>query len=324
MESYAQTRLWWTITNYRIGIKDDRAFEMKGCELKEIHAEEYRNKFVEISSSKMEEWTSKMNLSLQGDSSLQSLIKLRFSSESLKNKSINLETNLIYHYINHDRHSLKFKDYLTPTKEFIDDIENAIESKRPEIFIMITKKYGQFIPTEVVMGGRVYIEDKRASSEGFKEDSKGFGLTLGVSNIAQAEIMGNVNRKTGDSNRHKLNSIYFVGDESPKNFEYFDKSAHDAWVESLKDHKSWGCIEFLNPINIFRLLPDDLRRKIYLLFGKRILYSKTVSLNYDLVENGKPEIYPLIDAKDTEILETLGNKEVDYNIFATVIDTDES
>ena len=38
-------------------------------------------------------------------------------------------------------------------------VEDAIISGDPENFIRITEKFGQFIPTEVILGGRVYFED---------------------------------------------------------------------------------------------------------------------------------------------------------------------
>ncbi|POG62454.1 hypothetical protein GLOIN_2v627798 [Rhizophagus irregularis DAOM 181602=DAOM 197198] len=90
------------------------------------------------------------------------------------------------------------------------------------------------------------------------------------------------------------------------------------WVESLKDFKYWSCINFKEPVNIFQLLPEDLRKQILSLTGKKILFTSVEDYSYKLLESGSQ----LINIPE-KFLEILQCKDSDCNIFATVVDKNE-
>src|SRR5206468_2119204 len=75
---------------------------------------------------------------------------------NLKQEESNDEINLYYKFTEHRKLSLNFKDYLKPTIEFIREVEAVIKSENPENFEQITENFGQFIPTEIILGGKVY------------------------------------------------------------------------------------------------------------------------------------------------------------------------
>ncbi|RGB23605.1 hypothetical protein C1646_774261 [Rhizophagus diaphanus] len=110
----------------------------------------------------------------------------------------------------------------------------------------ITEKYGQFIPTEVILGGRVY----------FKND----------------EISSKIHNSKRKSNFH--------------DFNYIRPEDETTWIESLKDYQNWNCIEFKDPISIFQLLPSSLYKEIYKLIGKKILYTCIENYDYYLYKPG--------------------------------------
>ncbi|RGB32018.1 hypothetical protein C1646_763433 [Rhizophagus diaphanus] len=184
---------------------------------------------------------------------------------------------------------------IEPTQEFIKVVIDAIESENPvEEFKQITKEYGQFIPGKVILGGRVLF-DKNISSGYFTENSS------------------NSNYLKGKSTSYKYNCTKIIGGKHPDN-ENFDEIA---WFKTLKDYRNWKPIEFQNPVSIFQFLPIDLRRRISITFGKRILYMATEEHNYRIEEFEKPEIFKF--NMPANILKMIQNKE-EYNIFATVCD----
>ncbi|PKK60855.1 hypothetical protein RhiirC2_761392, partial [Rhizophagus irregularis] len=75
----------------------------------------------------------------------------------MKNEGTNPETSTSYFFTEYDKASLKFSEHLELTQEFIEVVEKAIKSQDPveefEEFKQITDKFGQFIPTEVILSG---------------------------------------------------------------------------------------------------------------------------------------------------------------------------
>src|SRR5206468_576533 len=97
--------------------------------------------------------------------------------------------------------------------------------------------------------------------------------------------------------------------------ENFDE---EAWIKSLKeDYRSWDCIEFREPVSIYQLLPDDLRKQILMLVGKKIHHSTIENFVHKLdqqEEFGKPKIFKLNIPSD--VLKIIQSKDADCNIFA--------
>ncbi|GBB85489.1 hypothetical protein RclHR1_01200003 [Rhizophagus clarus] len=85
----------------------------------------------------------------------------------------------------------------------------------------------------------------------------------------------------------------------------------------LNDYRNWDIIGLLEPISIFELLDDDLRKELYSFFRKRILYSKitTVPFNDNDDEDNRTKIVEL----PQRISKIISNKHADCSIFATVV-----
>ncbi|CAB4376496.1 unnamed protein product [Rhizophagus irregularis] len=138
------------------GIKkaNKRAFTMKDCELTEIKGKGYKKDKLEFESK--EDWIKKTNLFFSSDINVQNFVKL---DESSHKKNFDDEIKSSYECTELGKVSLKFsKTNLILNGEFENDIKNAINSINPgERFKKITEEYGLFIPTEVILGGRVYL-----------------------------------------------------------------------------------------------------------------------------------------------------------------------
>ncbi|CAG8681669.1 12335_t:CDS:1 [Funneliformis mosseae] len=264
-----------------------KAFIMKDCKMTEIGAEGCRKGKIEFNSSK--DRMMMKNLFFMNDTNVESFINLGITDEKLRNSNIESET-----YAEYGKVSLKFREYLEPTEDFISAIEDASKSGDPAKFKKITEEFGQFIPTEVTLGGRAYFEENNTRCARLSETSN-------------------------DSSGYCINIISLIGGQQPDRFEEFDEKS---WVKSLTDYKNWACIEFRNPISIFQLLPDYLRRKNTYSLGKRIHYSKIENFNYSLKEFGRPVVFEL--NIPTNISKILRDKEADCNIFATVADVEKS
>ncbi|PKY14701.1 hypothetical protein RhiirB3_426751 [Rhizophagus irregularis] len=317
-----------------IKIAKKQAYIINGCELDEIDS--YKRGRLEFES--IEDWMKKTNLFVDVDGiNIASFAKLGLSVESLRNKSFNKEIMSAYKYTEIGKVSLKFsKTDLKLTEEFKNDVIDAIKSKNPrEGFEKITEDYGQFIPTEVILGGRVYFNDikKLLVSSADTTNSASGNIGVGTSN---ANVGFNFNNSERKSKFYNFNHIGLLGGKHPDDDENFDEKA---WIESLKDYQNWDCIEFKNPISIFQLLspddlpddlpnndhlpdglPGDLPKKIYKSIGNKILYTNIEECDYFL---NKPGRFRTLELKNIprNILRIIFDKKAD--IYATIFDTNE-
>jgi hypothetical protein len=293
----------YTMTFDGILKADKRAFVMKNCELIEIGAEGYKKREIEFKST--EDWVMKNNLFFYIDNNVENFFKSGISIESLKNNKFNSVSGS-YYFTDCAKVSLKYTKYLEPTQEFIKEVKNAIESENPvEKFKQITKKYGQFIPEEVILGGRTLY---------------GENIISGCSTENSKEVMNaNTERILKDNVSSTFNHVRLVGGIQPDDLRNFNENE---WVQSLINYKYWDSIEFRNPVSIFQLLPNDLHRRIIMSVGKRIHYVTTEEFTYYVEEFRKPKIFKFnIPSNISNIIQ---NKEADCNIFATVSDLSES
>ncbi|PKB94965.1 hypothetical protein RhiirA5_437671, partial [Rhizophagus irregularis] len=238
------------------GIKkaENRAFEMQNCELVEIGG---------------------------------------ISIGNMENEGVNSENISSYHFTEYGKVSLKFDHHLKPTQEFIKVVEGAIKSKDPVKEIkQITEQYGQFIPTEVILGGRAYFNEHITSTGCFAGNSKGIAMNANAGGILGANAASSFNYSKEKSTYYKSNCTKLIGGKQPDNIENFDEAA---WAKSLKDYKSWDSIELQNPTSIFKLLSYDLRKQIIESVGKRIHHLDFVDFSYCLDEFGKPKIFEFKD-----------------------------
>ncbi|PKC01872.1 hypothetical protein RhiirA5_402643 [Rhizophagus irregularis] len=272
-----------------IKIAEKQAFIINNCELKEIN--KYKKGRIEFESK--EDWMKKTNLFVDvenGNNNITNFAKFGLSVVNLHDKSFINEIQSAYQYTEIGKVSLKFSkqnlENLKLTDEFKNDVIDAINSKNPrERFKKITKEYGQFIPTEIILGGKVYFND--------------------------TDIIGEKSSKF-----YSFNYIRLLGGKHPDDENFDEKN----WIESLKNYQNWECIEFKNPLNIFHLLFDDLRKQAFKSIGKRILYTSTENCDYYLNESGRHKNFELKNIPQN-ILEIIHDEESDCDIFATVVDT---
>src|SRR5581483_2237743 len=297
---------------------EGRAFKMKNCELKELGSEVCKKEFVEVGSDK--DWMMRTNLFFSSEISMQNFVKLGMSSETSKSEKLESENKTSYHLTRYGKASLKFDKYLEPTKEFKKAVEDAIKSKNPsESFKRITDEYGQFISTEVILGGRVHFDEFKGSISHSKNNSREIHTSINALEMMNSQVGGSTSYSEGSSNHYNYKCTNLFGGKQPDSLEHFNEKA---WIESLEDYKNWDCIEFRDPVSIFQVLPKNLRDEIIELVGKRIHYSKIEEYENrldQLDDFGKPKILKLNIPSDF-----LKNNDKDYNIFATVVDKTKS
>ncbi|CAB4495877.1 unnamed protein product [Rhizophagus irregularis] len=302
------------------GIKraNKKAFTMEYCDLTHIGSSGYKKDQLEFESK--EDWMKKTNLFVNSDDiNVNSFVKygLSVGISYSQNETFNEEVKSVYKYTELEKALLNFYEYLKPTEEFIKAVNDANKSENPrEEFKEIIKEYGQFIPTKVILGGRVYLKDIKESSE----------------NSTSKEVSGNINKigvnysnTKRNSKFYRFNHVKLLGGKHPDGKD-FDENAEKDWIESLNDYQNWECIEYRNPISIFQFLPDDLRKESFRSIGKKILYTSTEYCEYYLYEPGRYRNFKLelnkLPSHISRIIQK--NKDAEYDIFATAIDTEGS
>ncbi|GBC32629.2 hypothetical protein GLOIN_2v1471308 [Rhizophagus irregularis DAOM 181602=DAOM 197198] len=298
-----------TMTSDGIKRADKRAFEMKNCIL------EIGNKECEtgiFTSESSEDLMMDKNLFFNTDINIRYFVKLGIgvSFGTSKSKESCVETNYYYRFIKYGKASLKLKyEHLEPTPEFIKVIENAISSEDPaEQFKQILKDFGQFIPTDVILGGRVHYDD-------FTKSVNEFSRNINIGDLKGELGKGSTNSEE-NSNNYSRRYTKVIGGEQPDNIENLDIGN---WVSSLnKSYENWDCIEFRDPIIIFQLLPENLRKRIIKSVGMKIHYLTTENHNCVLEEVRKPIQYNL--NIPSHVKNIIKDKDTDCKIFATVTD----
>ncbi|RIA88010.1 hypothetical protein C1645_853340 [Glomus cerebriforme] len=298
------------------GIKTAKkpAFEMKDCILNEI------NKFNrgELVFGSKEDWMKKKNLFINVDGiKITNFVHFGLSVESSQNENINEEVNSTFLYTEVGKVSLKFsKENLELTDDFKDDVNNAIQSKDLGDFRKITEKYGQFIPTKVILGGRVYFKQIAKSIDNSTDCSKGGSVNASIGS-STLKVGYNSSESERNLKFYNFNHTGLLGGNNPDD--------EKAWIESLKNYQNWKCIEFKDPINIFQLLPDDLRKGSFKSIGKKVLYKDINNCYYNINKPGSYRNFELKELKNIpqNILDTIQNEEADCDIFAAVFDTNE-
>ncbi|CAB4379867.1 unnamed protein product [Rhizophagus irregularis] len=281
---------------------------MEDCKMTEI-VDGCKYSTIEIDSE--EDQIMKNDLLLVADIDTKDFVKLSTSFGRSNIKKTNCDANLTCTISEYGKATLKFR--LQPDIEFIKEVKDAIESKDPRNFKKIIEEYGQFIPTEITLGGKAYFKRSNISRHCSEENSKKFNIGL-ASNIKIESTNENLNNNINNSKRE---CFKLIGGQQ-LNVNNFDE---EVWAESLNDFRYWSCIKFKNPISIFQPLPENLRKQVLLSIGKKILYTNTEYHDYSLVEYAKPRVFRLNIPEN--ILKIIQNKDADCSIFATVIDKKE-
>ena len=148
--------------------------------------------------------------------------------------------------------------------------ENEKEKQFDEVH-RILLHYGQFIPTNLVIGGRLYSSDtkKIQSSDTienvltkyaaeFKASFSGAKIEAGVEGSMKHETSSKTNEKNNsESQRMQFNAV--GGDGA----FLTDK---DAWVKSTSKSNGWGLVRFDNLVPVLEILPEKLKQECIDLF----------------------------------------------------------
>lgn len=305
------------VTLDKFEIADQRAFKLEACEMEKFGANGYRVENFKYSSS--DDKMMKTNLFLTADADVQDFVKLGISFGRSKNEKAKLEINSTCKFIELNKISLKLNK-LEPTAEFKEEVEKAIKSKNPKRFREITEKFGQFISTEVNLGGRAYFKESKNFEENSKEDANKAAMSAGAG-TSKIKVENTSIYSKGNSSSFEYEFFKLLGGDSncAKKFEEFNE---EAWAQSLNDYSNWDCVKYKNPTSIFQLLPDNLRERIYLSVGKKILYLKTEDFDFNYM-SGKIGIFELRNIPQY-ISKILQDERAKCNIFATVVDTGET
>ncbi|PKC68322.1 hypothetical protein RhiirA1_457353 [Rhizophagus irregularis] len=158
------------------------------CEMNEI-IDGYENSIIQIDLG--EGKIVKNDFLLIADIDIPNFAKLGVSFENSNIKNSNVITSLTYNIIEYEKMSLKFK--LGPTKEFIEVVKGVIDSKDPRKFKNVINSFGQFIPKEIILGGRAYFIARGNSEENADEYTTNIGKQFGSSNFNESDWVESLN-----------------------------------------------------------------------------------------------------------------------------------
>ncbi|RIA83678.1 hypothetical protein C1645_833429 [Glomus cerebriforme] len=273
--------------------EDNKVFTIFTKQIKLIELDNSINE-EEVEFDSKEEWMKKINMFLNEEADMINYGSLGISFLDTQDEN---QKNLSYNFTIVPRMSLTF-DTLEPTQEFIEEVKEAIKSKNREKFKEIYKKFGQFVPTEVILGGIVCCVTEKGSNEQVSTED--------------------TTNSTGENLSFKQKKKYsnLIGDDLGN----FNKNEWIKSFDTLNNYKTWECVEFRKPINIFQLLEDNFKKEIYKIFGKKILYSSVMYYSCRL-EYGERSIVEL--PLHEKIHKTIKNKDTECNVFATVVDDEE-
>jgi hypothetical protein len=269
-----------------------------------------------INFSSKGDWEKKRNMFFNAKVELMNFGTFDLPFTNTQSESQETEKKFSYNYTKISKMHLKFEG-LSPEVDFKEEVEKAVESQDREKLGEIIKKFGQFIPTRVTLGGIVYYVTKRQSNISSRQNINEISPTISVPTGIPAvnlNIGAGINRDISNSESTSLEREYscLIGGEL-QDLKKFDRGN---WINSLCDYKTWNCIEFQDPIHIFELLGPGLRKKIYKILGKKILYCGIMSHKCHL-EYGEREIVNL--RLQDKICETIKKKEADCSVFATIV-----
>jgi hypothetical protein len=286
---------------------NSKAFTILNCEKNGI-VDGYENNTIQIGLE--DDKIINNDFLLTADINISNFTKSGVSIGNSILKNSNVITNSTYSVIEYNKMSLKFKFELTI--EFIEAVKEVIDSKDPRKFKDIINEFGQFIPKEVILGGRAYVITRENSEKNAGENSTNIGGQALNFRFEKKSL-----RFLNTNNSSKYQSFKLFGGKGICSDDFNEKD----WIESLRDFRNWSCIKFKDRVNVFQLLSEDLRKQVLLLIGKKILYTNFEDYTYFLFEPGMHHTFKLNVPEN--ILKILQHKDSDCNIFATVFDKSE-
>ncbi|RGB44061.1 hypothetical protein C1646_749037 [Rhizophagus diaphanus] len=205
---------------------------MEDCKMTEI-VDGCKYSTIEIDSE--EDQIMKNELLLAANINTKVFINLSTSFERSKITKSNCNTNLACTISEYGKASLKFR--LQPDVEFIKEVKDAIESKDPRNFKKIIEEYGQFIPTEITLGGRAYFKRSNISRYFSEENPKKLNISTG-SQASNIKIESNNENLINNINNSKRECFKLVGGQN-LNINNFDEKV---WADSLKDFSIFATV----------------------------------------------------------------------------------
>ncbi|CAB4378659.1 unnamed protein product [Rhizophagus irregularis] len=255
------------------GIKkaNKRAFVMKDCELTKIGVEGYKNGQLEFKSGK--DLMMKTSLFFSSDDNVNNFVDMGLSVESIDRYHYD-GINSVCEYTEVGKAFIKFREYIEPTEEFIKEIKDGIKSDNPEKeFRKIMEEYGQFIPTEIIFGGRVYFK--------VYHESKKFVRTIG--------------------GKHHEGENF--------NEKYWMESLNDYQNWDIIELKNPIIIFKLLPEDTYKQIIFSLGKKVLYRSLENYSYKSGVTNIYDLINKVSPKIIQNKDA-DCDIFATKRQNQV--------------
>jgi hypothetical protein len=152
-----------TMTSSGIKRASQRAFITEACQLNELDI----NKEKVVKFYSLEDRMIKNNLFFVPNMNVKYFARIGIKHENEYFKDNENITNITYKCQVHKKEFIKIGN-LKATDNFIKKVNDALKLEDPKKFVQITEEFGQFIPTEVILGQRFQIDNNNTKE---KEDS---------------------------------------------------------------------------------------------------------------------------------------------------------
>lgn len=129
------------------------------------------------------------------------------------------------------------------------------------------KKYGHYLPTQFVIGGRMYFEDKTTVSSKDEAENSFWGFSAGCEanlGLFGIPISGGAKASNSHDETEKNQSYHKAQKISRKVIGGSASKAANAsdWIASLEYYQTWSVLEKTSFIPTIDLLPEDIRKKV--------------------------------------------------------------
>lgn len=221
-----------------------------------------------------------------------------YSKESLSEANTHIKEISIISSFYLPKIELSF-DTLQPCADddLIAYIEHALESEQDTVACFdrintILMSYGQFVPTSMIIGARLYSSDTKKIKQGeiienvLSKHAANFQASISGM-VAEAGVEGKMeadeSSKSNEKSTSEAQNVQFraIGGEGAV------ISDMGKWVTSTADAMYWGLIRFDNLVPVIDLLPYDLQKRITDLFN-RVIEECTIE---DLLSKGSQFLF---------------------------------
>ncbi|CAG8437800.1 9684_t:CDS:2 [Scutellospora calospora] len=211
-----------------------------------------------------------------------------------------------------------FRDQIEPTDEFKDAISKALEQETDELRLdeinKLSEKFGDFFPLETDFGGIIQFQTDYSSKTSINSKRRQF-----ESNIQGSSLTYNSESNLSTSKYYTNKNYVIIGGDTHecKDINIEDIGNQKDWLKSLSDYNKWGLINYSKIVSVYELLDDELRMKFLRIFGQKVLYYKTIEVDFNEKNITEPQKRPI--TIPTDILRNMKENKQDYQIYATVL-----